>query len=101
MSRSGTPTPKGRGPESSPRAPAASPTFDSHSRASGGTDRTSKAMFAVHERPGQTWLWVPDPILAFVPATVIEVSKVRCVQVVTLHERSDIVWLWDVTREGR
>jgi hypothetical protein len=40
-------------------------------------ERQVKARFTVCERPGQRWLWVPDDASAFVPACVLEESKVR------------------------
>ena len=59
-----------------------STTFDARSR--GGKDRT-KAMFTVHERPGQTWIWVPEATHAFLPATIIEVSKVSGAHTASSH----------------
>ena len=46
-------------------------------------------MFTVHERPGQTWIWVPEATHAFLPATIIEVSKVS-----GAHTASSHVWYY-------
>ena len=39
-------------------------------------ERQTKAAFTVMERPGQQWLWVPDAEQAFIPASVVEHTKV-------------------------